>query len=208
MAIYLKNGDTGEKVKALQTALNALGHNCGTADGIWGAKTEAAVRAFQTAQNLGIDEDGYNLALGLSAPKVPGTDHFKFEEFACPDGTAIPTEYYGNLQKLMNQLEILRHSLGDVPLIIRSGYRSPAYNKQVGGAGGSQHLTASAADVYCQNKTPNCYTVGELAYKQFYGGNIGGVGLGSNVNVHVDVRGTKALWWYTYASWDAWKAHQ
>lgn len=51
----LKNGSTGAAVKALQTQLNALGYNCGTPDGSFGAKTEAAVRAFQTAKKLTVD---------------------------------------------------------------------------------------------------------------------------------------------------------
>lgn len=36
----------GEDIKALQTALNALGYECGTADGIAGDKTIKAIQAF------------------------------------------------------------------------------------------------------------------------------------------------------------------
>lgn len=36
----------GEDIKALQTALNALGYDCGTADGIAGDKTIKAIQAF------------------------------------------------------------------------------------------------------------------------------------------------------------------
>ena len=39
----------------LQTAHNALGYDCGAADGIFGVKTEAAVRRFQRAQQLAVD---------------------------------------------------------------------------------------------------------------------------------------------------------
>ncbi len=42
----------GEDIKQLQTALNALGYNCGTADGIAGDKTMAAIEKFTTAQVL------------------------------------------------------------------------------------------------------------------------------------------------------------
>lgn len=45
----LKKGCKGDDVKALQTFLNLKGFNCGVADGIFGAKTEAAVKAFQKA---------------------------------------------------------------------------------------------------------------------------------------------------------------
>ena len=36
----------GEDIKALQTALNALGYDCGTADGVAGDKTIKAIQAF------------------------------------------------------------------------------------------------------------------------------------------------------------------
>lgn len=51
----LRRGSRGSEVTRLQTALNALGYDCGTADGIFGAKTEAAVRAFQQANGLTVD---------------------------------------------------------------------------------------------------------------------------------------------------------
>lgn len=42
----------GDDVKTLQTFLNNSGYNCGTADGIFGPKTEAQVKLFQIANNL------------------------------------------------------------------------------------------------------------------------------------------------------------
>lgn len=52
----LKTGMTGEGVKALQILLNGRGYSCGTADGIFGAKTAAAVRKYQKAK--GLTQDG------------------------------------------------------------------------------------------------------------------------------------------------------
>ena len=52
----LKQGMTGEDVKALQDYLNAHGYNCGTADGDFGPKTKVAVILFQKAN--GLDPDG------------------------------------------------------------------------------------------------------------------------------------------------------
>jgi hypothetical protein len=51
----LRRGDQGEAVAHLQTALNSLGFNCGKVDGIFGAKTEAAVKAFQKRYGLKVD---------------------------------------------------------------------------------------------------------------------------------------------------------
>ena len=51
----LKQGSKGDKVEELQTQLNNLGYNCGTADGIFGAKTLTAVKAFQKDKGLTVD---------------------------------------------------------------------------------------------------------------------------------------------------------
>ena len=42
-----KKGDSGDGVKGLQEKLNAAGYDCGTADGKFGKKTEAAVQALE-----------------------------------------------------------------------------------------------------------------------------------------------------------------
>ena len=62
--VILKNGSRGDAVKQLQTNLNKLGFNCGTADGIFGVKTEAAVKAFQKAYGLAVD--------GIAGPATLG----------------------------------------------------------------------------------------------------------------------------------------
>ena len=51
----LRSGDRGNQVKTLQRLLNALGYDCGNADGIFGAKTKAAVMKFQKAMGLVAD---------------------------------------------------------------------------------------------------------------------------------------------------------
>ena len=51
----LRRGSKGADVTRLQTALNAQGYDCGAADGIFGAATEKAVRAFQKDNGLAVD---------------------------------------------------------------------------------------------------------------------------------------------------------
>ncbi len=51
----LRKGDKGDAVKSLQQQLITLGYLSGTADGIYGADTKAAVRAFQAAKGLSAD---------------------------------------------------------------------------------------------------------------------------------------------------------
>ena len=57
----LKQGMQGENVRMLQQRLTELGYPC-SADGKFGAKTAAAVKAFQTAQHLSVD--------GIAGPKT------------------------------------------------------------------------------------------------------------------------------------------
>lgn len=52
----IQNGSSGPDVVELQTKLNFIGYDCGSADGIFGKNTENAVRAFQGNNNL--DPDG------------------------------------------------------------------------------------------------------------------------------------------------------
>lgn len=51
----IRNGYSMTAVTAIQAALNALGYNCGTVDGIFGTNTEAGVKAFQKANDLYVD---------------------------------------------------------------------------------------------------------------------------------------------------------
>jgi len=51
----LKKGAKGQAVKDLQEALKALGLTPGTIDGVFGKKTEDAVKAFQKLKGLEVD---------------------------------------------------------------------------------------------------------------------------------------------------------
>ena len=86
------------------------------------------------------------------------SEHFKLEEL-CKTKTGIenvPNEaQVENLKRLCRWLEQLRrrwnnlYGEGDDPIIINSGFRSPAVNKAVGGVSTSNHLTGCAADIRC-----------------------------------------------------------
>ena len=54
-AVNLRSGSTGEGVKWVQWQLDRLGYAPGKIDGIFGAGTDKAVRAFQKAAKLAID---------------------------------------------------------------------------------------------------------------------------------------------------------
>jgi hypothetical protein len=60
----LQRGVRGDDVRALQQILNDTQNESLTADGIWGTKTDAAVRRFQTTYSLQID--------GIVGPQTKG----------------------------------------------------------------------------------------------------------------------------------------
>ncbi len=61
----LRNGSTGDEVRALQRRLKDLGYYTGSVDGDFGAGTESAVRAFQRANGLHVD--------GVAGPRTLST---------------------------------------------------------------------------------------------------------------------------------------
>ncbi|MFN0163813.1 MAG: D-Ala-D-Ala carboxypeptidase family metallohydrolase [Burkholderiales bacterium] len=79
--------------------------------------------------------------------------HFSLEELTASQTAAregidnMPdAEARHNLARLAATLEEVRTLLGGVPIIISSGYRSPALNRRVKGARASAHMTGLAAD--------------------------------------------------------------
>ena len=51
--------------------------------------------------------------------------------------------------EMINGNEEMRNEVREYPIIINSGFRSPAVNKAVGGATMSNHLTGCAVDIRC-----------------------------------------------------------
>lgn len=107
-----KYGSRGDEVTQIQERLTELGYDLGTADGIFGARTQEAVRAFQQDYGLAVDGiAGENTlrALGLL-------------EDLPDDGDAASTEGYGGF------------SAGDLDLlasIISAEARGEPYEGQV-----------------------------------------------------------------------------
>ena len=189
----LKNGSRGELVRQLQARLNEQGYGAGNADGIFGSNTENGVKALQSAAGITVDgkvgQNTWTALLEGKAASVPTSAHFKLSEFKCKDGTAVPTKYYANCQKLMNLLEEIRTACGNRAITVTSGYRTESYNKKVDGAKQSQHLYAAAADIKVSGKSAS--EVYKLCDRLV--GSRGGVGKYSTFT-HVDVRGNKARW--------------
>ena len=84
------------------------------------------------------------------------SEHFMLSEFTLSQTAARmgidntpPLPVVDALRKTAALLEKVRTELGGKPLIISSGYRSPALNRAVGGAANSAHLFGCAADFTC-----------------------------------------------------------
>lgn len=189
----LKQGARGAKVRGLQNELNARGYGAGNADGIFGSKTQAAVKALQRAGGIAADgivgpDTWAALYAGTPGGAQPASAHFKASEFKCHDGTEVPAKFYANLQKLMALLEQIRTACGGRAVIINSGYRTAAYNKKVGGAPLSQHLLAKAADIRAEGMTAK--QVYDIANRLNPNGGVGKYA----TFTHVDVRDGRARW--------------
>lgn len=184
-------------IKSTQLKLISLGF--GVLLGKWGADgkrgkaTEKATKAFQIWYNKtfskDIKEDGIpgpqtTKALDHARKQagLSGTQHFKISEFRCKGSGTLPNGGVDN--NLILKLEELRYALGGNALVINSGYRSPAHNKKVGGASGSQHLYGKAADIVVRGVSASkVYAAADKIFN--------GVGKYANFT-HVDTRAKKA----------------
>lgn len=162
-------------------------------DGIEGNNSKKAVLKFQKDYNnkfnkkikidgIGRSETQRSINDWISKSGTKGTRNFNIREMRCKgSGTLLKG---GMDTKLMTLLETLRYRLGNKPMVITSGYRSPVHNKNVGGAKNSQHLYGKACDIKVTGVKP--YKVYNEAVKLF-----DGVGK-YNTFTHVDTRGYKA----------------
>ncbi|KKN44471.1 hypothetical protein LCGC14_0692830 [marine sediment metagenome] len=129
------------------------------------------------------------------------TKNFKLSEFACNDGTPVPSKFYENVKEVAENLQVLRdyfneHKEDDeeeITITPGSGYRTPKYNKKVKGARLSQHKKAKAADPRVKNRTPNEVHATIILLIKSKKMKQGGVGL-YDTFVHYDTRGYRARW--------------
>lgn len=113
------------------------------------------------------------------------SEHFKAQEFAQKDYRCdkilIDSE-------LVEVLENVRKHFNN-PVIITSGYRTPEYNKKIGGVKNSQHTKGTAADIKVKMVTAN--EVQNYLKRKYWDK----YGIGSYQNfTHIDVRHKKARW--------------
>ena len=123
------------------------------------------------------------------------TNNFSKAEFDCKCGCEMPKEVLINIQKLANQLQILRNKVG-VSVKINSAYRCIKHNKSIGGVSNSQHVLGKASDVVISGfKASKTF---DLISDLINDGDMLQGGLGAyNSFTHYDTRKTKARWDFT-----------
>lgn len=108
--------------------------------------------------------------------------HFSKHEFRSRDGAEHPID-----PRLIEMLETIRTHFNS-PTIITSGYRSPEYNRRVGGAPNSFHVRGMAADIQVRGVSPReVHAFCDRTFKT------GGVGRYATFT-HVDSRPVRARW--------------
>ncbi len=114
--------------------------------------------------------------------------HFRVREFASPDSDVVQID-----PQLITILERLYDYLGCSKIIITSGYRTPAYDREVGGSGRGYHTEGRAADVNCWRGNDRlhgseiCCALQELGWDH-------GIGWIAGCAVHIDTRTTR--YWF------------
>jgi LysM repeat protein len=106
-------------------------------------------------------------SLRRDGPDLELSDNFTLIEFASRDGADSVLLH----PRLIELVQTIRQELA-VPLVIQSGYRTPAHNAKVGGASNSFHTQGMAADVWARDagRTGMLVTIETLARKLRVGG--------------------------------------
>ncbi|MGV4504442.1 YcbK family protein, partial [Ornithobacterium rhinotracheale] len=101
------------------------------------------------------------------------------------------THYFSlnNLRELAQNLQVLLNYLGN-PIMVNSGYRSPAHNRNICGKVNSQQMQGKAAEIRVNTVTPE--RLPSIIERLIYNGKMkqGGLGLYPTF-VHYEIRGTK-----------------
>ena len=206
--------DWPETIEGVQQALTDWGFGAivGDIDGKNGPKTKEAVKQFQAAMGLAADgiagpKTWAALRSGIITPRLTEADM----ECQCNkycDG--YPNASTAGVRLLVER--IWREAEKKYPGVqlyvtcrteptrdgaIAGGQRCEQWNKERGGASGSQHKYGRAADIFGKCDGVSDAEIRDHLEELALEMNVsGGVGYGARYIVHVDVRGTKARWKY------------
>lgn len=124
--------------------------------------------------------------------RVQITENFYLDEFTCKDQSDIPLNVFKNILLLAEEMQKIRNYF-QKSITINSGYRSPSYNKKIGGASKSQHLLGTACDFTVSGYTS--FEVSDIVEDLMQSEVIINGGLGEyDTFTHYDIRNTPARW--------------
>lgn len=86
----------------------------------------------------------------MPARALGPSPHLTWEELACHDAARTPYPLIWRADRavwLALEFEAIRALCGHQPLLVTSGYRTPAWNRAIKGARASQHLEGRALDL-------------------------------------------------------------
>ena len=104
--------------------------------------------------NMPANENNAESAVKELSMKKDGNTYisrnFKVSEFRCKDGS---DKILIDVDFVQSKLQAIRDHFG-APVTVNSGYRTESYNKKVGGATKSYHMTGQAFDIVVKGHTP------------------------------------------------------
>ena len=115
--------------------------------------------------------------------------YFTYEEFDSPDVQGSGQMMSKNLISILDNI---REELGK-PIVVTSGFRTPAHNEKVGGKPNSSHLKGLAVDIACEDSRYRFKLVRELLEH-----GINRIGIGDTF-IHADIDDDKSpnvIWTY------------
>jgi len=119
-----------------------------------------------------------------------GTRHGQAGHPAHGFNTLPPEDLWENIRTILLVASIARETHG--PLLIASAYRSPAYNRAVGGVENSQHVQFRALDLVPLETSPHLLArrLHEMRRNRVFRGGIGTY----RTFIHIDSRGKNNTW--------------
>lgn len=166
-----------KNVELIQIGLILLGYELPRhgVDGLFGPETAEAVRKYKADNNI----------VSESTSPYDGGGNVKIEKGVDTD---LDTE-------LQSKIDAIASEYGK-SFTIRSGYRDPKRNKDIGGASKSQHLNHKAVDITLDDKSiESTLKFIEISSKN----GISGIGVYGPGSVHIDI-GPRRYWGRDHSS--------
>lgn len=186
-----QNDTTAEQQAYGRAVAKGICDHCGVAYKISKTETKKETKKTETTKTTTkkvvipkkVKSKVVTASIKKKGKKYKVTDHFTLGEFQCHNGA--DTVKYD--KQIATALEAARLFF-NVPITVSSAYRTPDYNKKVGGAPGSYHQKGRAVDHYCK------LSFSLLAkFYEVYG--LKGIGCYYDDHfVHIDSRPTKFYW--------------